>query len=410
MAALMLVSCNENNNEQETDISERLRNMKSSSVIPVVRENRDKQLDDGYEPLNYEVQKGIWLSYIDLSAMLYEADEAEFCESFDKACKNISALGLNTVYVHLRPFGDALYESSLYPTSAYLYGDFDPLEIICDTAHSYELSVHGWINPLRLQTAGELSQISDSYKTAYWYQSDSDKVRAVENDDHLWLNPAYPEVRELIAQGAAEIAAGYEIDGIHYDDYFYPTTDEYFDRQCFAATSQGQDLDSWRLSNISSMCTEIYSAVKAVDKDISVGISPQGNVDNNYSYMYADVEKWCSQTGYCDYILPQIYYGYNNSIMPFAKTLSRWKSMNTCKDVKLVIGLAAYKIGEEDEFTYNIGIVAQQLSDVLADDDCAGVAVYTYSSLFDPDTELADRISQENALIKAALADEQSEM
>ena len=124
------------------------------------------------------------------------------------------------------------------------------------------------------------------------------------------------EVRQLIAEGAAELAENYDIDGLHFDDYFYPTTAEDFDAQCFSAQTEFDDLAKWRLNNISLMVGEIYSAVKAVDKDILVGVSPQGNMENNYEYMYADVKKWCSEEGYIDYICPQIYFGYENSVKP----------------------------------------------------------------------------------------------
>lgn len=113
----------------------------------------------------------------------------------------------------------------------------------------------------------------------------------------MWLNPAYDEVRQLIAEGAAELAENYDIDGMHFDDYFYPTIDEDFDAQCFSAQTEFDDLAKWRLNNISLMVGEIYSAVKAVDKDILVGVSPQGNMENNYEYMYADVKSGVVRRG-----------------------------------------------------------------------------------------------------------------
>ena len=101
---------------------------------------------DAYTPLNYDRRKGMWISYIDLAPMLSEDNADDFRSTFDIACSEIADLGCNTIYVHVRPFGDAIYDSALFPPSEYICGDYDPLEIICETAHEYDLSVHAWIN------------------------------------------------------------------------------------------------------------------------------------------------------------------------------------------------------------------------------------------------------------------------
>ena len=379
--------------------------MKKASVIPVI--NKENDDSDIYQPINYEVQKAIWISYIDLAPMLTGKTESEFEKNFDEACENISKLGCNTIYVHVRPFGDALYNSKLYPTSQYVTGqvgelsDFDPLADICGIAHEYDLSVHAWINPLRLENEENFQYISDSYLIKEWYNDDNDYVETIDGDTHLWLNPAYEEVRNLISGGTEEIAKNYEIDGIHYDDYFYPTTDESFDAQCFSEMSDGKTLSQWRLDNISLMVGEIYQKVKKVNPEILVGASPQGNIENNYAYMFADVKKWCSQEGYIDYITPQIYYGYNNSVKPYAQTLKTWESLVTNKNIKLVSGLAVYKIGVENEFTDSIGIISQQAQNAF-DDNC-GVALYAYNNLFLPDDNYIERVKSERLSLEKLL-------
>lgn len=403
LCCVLLCGCN-SDNDTDNEVSDRLENMRSASVMPVVQDKIECQDDNIDNTLNYDFQKGIWLSYIDLAPMLFCGEES-FKREFKQACEKITELGFNTIYVHARPFGDALYSSELYPASNYISqtndkADFDMLEIVCDTAHEYELSVHAWINPLRCQTAEEFENIDDSFLTKKWYSEKNDYLQSVEGSINLWLNPAYDEVRELIACGAAEIAENYNVDGIHYDDYFYPTTDESFDNECYAAMSDGEDLDSWRMDNISEMCAEIYSAVKAVNENIQVGISPQGNIENNYEFMYADVKKWCADEGYCDYILPQIYFGYENSVKPFTLTLQDWCEITMEGDVELVIGLGAYKIGDEQEFTDTVGIIAQQIEDVFSNENCSGAAVYTYNSLFSPDSQLSARINKECESIK----------
>lgn len=383
--------------ETKASAPERLKQLKSSSVISVYNE-----FDGGAkaETSQEAPVKAVWLSYIDLSPMLENADERGFRENFDEACDNIASLGLDTIFVHVRPFGDALYDSRLFPKSVYYSGGFDPLKIMCDSAHSHGISIHAWINPLRLQSEDILGNTDESYITARWYREDSGMVKSVKDSPFTWLDPSYPEVRALIAEGAAEIVENYDIDGIHYDDYFYPTTDESFDSQCFAEVGEDISLSSWRLDNISSMCREIYSAVKAVDDDIVVSISPQGNIENNYAYMYADVKKWLAEDDICDIIIPQIYFGYDDPVKPFEETLAEWVKLKNNKNVMLMVGLAPYKIGTSDEFTDNTGIIASQIEDCSAIPEVGGVALFSYSSLFSADDE---RINDEKECIRDSL-------
>ncbi len=366
-----------------------------SSAVP----DADKQaLNSGLTPanntnsasaLNYTDVRAIWLSYIDLAPMLTGKTQDQFTGCFEAACKNISELGCNTVYVHVRPFGDALYDSELYPCSKYISGfagrkgTFDPLEIMVNTAHKYKLSFHGWINPLRLESEDSFACFDTHYAVKKWFDSSNGYVRRVSGDKHLWLDPGYSEVRKLIADGAAEIVRKYAVDGIHYDDYFYPTTEEDFDKACYTASKTDRPLSQWRLDNISKMVREIYCAVKSVRNDIQVGVSPQGNIQNNYQYMYADVKKWGSEQGYVDYMCPQIYFGYDNPVKPFLNTLNEWKSIVTCDKVILTVGLAVYKIsGKEQEFVSNCGIIAKQISDIYALKCCKGFSLYAYNNIF----------------------------
>ena len=262
------------------------------------------------------------------------------------------------------------------------------------------------INPLRCENKDTILNYRKDYLIKKWYEEKSEKICEVDGDSHLWLNPAYQEVRRLIADGVKEIAENYEIDGIHYDDYFYPTTDKNFDEQCFAQQNES-DLSKWRMNNISLMVEQIYDSVKSVNPDILVGVSPQGNMENNYQYMYADVKKWCSENGYIDYIVPQIYFGYKNTVKPFEKTVEEWQKIVTNSNVKLIAGLGVYKISQNDdtEFSENNGIIARQIRDSLYDFNCHGFALYNYVNLFEPSEEAAVRTNAEIDCIKKVLDD-----
>lgn len=405
---LLLTACNAGSELTEKNSSIAAADFKFiSSAVPLsFASNNSIDAETQRKVLKYDDIRAIWLSYIDISPMLTGKTEQEFRASFDDACKMISELGCNTIFVHVRPFGDALYKSELYPASRLItgtagkQGDFDPLEIMVETAHKYKLSVHGWINPLRLESAEHFDKYDSKLLTKQWYDSKNGYVCSVSGDKHLWLNPGYSEVRQLIADGAAEIVKNYNVDGIHFDDYFYPTTDESFDKACFAKLNEKKSLSVWRLDNISDMVSRIYKSVKAIDKELCVGVSPQGNIDNNYRYMYADVKKWGSESGYVDYICPQIYFGYNNPIKPFLSTLKEWESVVNKAYVSLCIGLAVYKINsQETEFVQTNGIIAKQIGDIYSLKCCKGFSLYAYNDLFSD----SERARQELDSIKRQL-------
>lgn len=135
-------------------------------MIPVCGEKNYTDVETSHK-LNYTVQKAIWISYIDLADMLTGKSAEEFRENFSQACENALNIGCNTLYVHVRPFGDAIYDSELYPASRYItgvageQGGFDPLDIMIQTAHDKGLSFHAWINPLRCENE-ECFQTYDS--------------------------------------------------------------------------------------------------------------------------------------------------------------------------------------------------------------------------------------------------------
>lgn len=350
---------------------------------------KDKQDSEPSHKLNYSEQKAMWLSYIDLGELFYQKSEEEFTEGFEEVCRRCRSIGINTLYIHCRAFGDAFYNSKLFQKTKTLGDtDYDPLEIMVKTAHDNTLSVHAWINPLRCESAEYLEAADDSLTITKWYKSGDDKLKYISTDDHYWLDPAYKDVRELICGGVSEIIENYDIDGIHFDDYFYPTTDLSFDEKAFSA-SDDTDLKHWRTENINALVADVYNTVKNCDKDVLFGISPQGNIQNNYEYMYADVGKWCSEPGFIDYIAPQIYFGFENSVLPFESCADDWNTLVTSDSVSLVIGLAAYKIYSDDEYINKTDILSLQISRAKELSHYSGYAFYNYISLFPADSDKA---------------------
>ena len=270
--------------------------------------------------LNYETVYAMWFSVMDYADTLRDKTESEFRQMMQERFQNAANMGINTVYLHVRAYQDAYYDSDLFPMGTYADPDldFDPLAIMTEEAHALELSVHAWINPLRGPGTKAMEEMADTYLLKQWYSgTDTNGTYLVQVDNNWWLNPAYSEVRAFIADGVSEIIENYDVDGIHMDDYFYPTTDASFDAAAFMESGE-TDLSAFRLAQTNEMVTRIYDTVKAFDENLLVSISPQGTLQGNYNSQYADVSTWGGTAGYCDILIPQIYYGFENEFAPFS--------------------------------------------------------------------------------------------
>ncbi|MGN0613457.1 MAG: glycoside hydrolase family 10 protein [Porcipelethomonas sp.] len=379
---LLLCSCGEETADNSLALNEQT--LEQLQIPELTSENKTE-----YQPVNYETQKAVWFTMMDYEDLLYNKSEEEFTQNIEKLLGKIKDAGFNTVYLHVRSYNDAYYKSDMFPPGQYCNVSFDPLLIILDKAHSLELSVHGWINPLRCQTDEELKSLDEKYTIKKWYDdSEKNGTYICMADDRWYLNPAYEEVRKYISDGVREIAGNYDLDGIHIDDYFYPTQNEEFDEKAFKESGQ-DDLKQWRTENINSMVRGIYDTVKGACPEMLFGISPQGNISIDENNLYADVETWCSEKGYCDYIAPQIYYGFKNENLPFEETVSKWQQLNTCEDVSLVVGICMYKIGSEDqwagsginEWVEDKNIPSREAEFVF--EKGLGTAIYSVESLMD---------------------------
>lgn len=370
------------------------------------------QVSSGYYPennyyaLNFDRQKGVWISYLEYDRMMKNCSKSEFTSELQKCFDNIVSIGCNTVYFQVRVYGDAYYSSELFPTGDRLTGGYDPFAIAVKEAHDRGLSIHAWINPMRLMTDSQMSGISEKYLIGEWYNSSKNGSYIVSVDGRYYLNPAYDEVVTLICDGIREILFLYNADGIQIDDYFYPTTNASFDKAAYEASGTALSLADWRRSNISRMVKRMYNAVHSVNSTAVFGISPQGNLSNNYNDLYADIYTWCAEEGYCDYICPQIYFGFDNSTLPYAETVNKWYELVKTRSVKLVIGLAAYKSGTVDSYAGNGKYEWANNTDILSrqseytDIYGAGYAYFRYDSLFTPEQSVAASVNAELENIK----------
>ena len=297
-----------------------------------------------------EELRGIWVTYMTLDVENEADKEAAFKNKIDTILIDMENANLNTMIVQVRPFCDALYRSRCYPWSHILTGtqgedpNYDPLEYIITAAHERSIMVHAWVNPYRISTKNTPSELSENHP----YSKDSSI--GVEVNDSLYLNPASDKAIKLIVDGARELAESYEIDGIQFDDYFYPPDCGDFDKADYEAYCADTDtplpLDDFRKENVSRMVAKVYQAVHQTKKDILFGISPQGNLKNNEG-IYADVERWCSENGYIDYICPQIYFSLDNPSLTFENGLKDWLNLKKHDNLSVYIGIPAYKAGTD---------------------------------------------------------------
>lgn len=384
-------------------------NMTTTTTAPPKVQNPN----NSYTPINYDTVYGIWISFLEYSSMLNGSTEKQFRQNFETAVKNSKGLGVNTLYVHVRAHGDAYYESDLFPWATRAAGaldrapSFDPLEVMIEIAHANKMSIHAWINPMRTLTKAEVAKLDNKYQIKKWYNDKKKNgtyiVEATSNGDkRYWLNPGYPEVRKLIADGVTEIMKNYNVDGVHIDDYFYPTPNASFDKEVVDAS--GKAMKQFRHDSTTAMVKAMYDAVKSVNNKALFGVSPQGNVSNNLNGQFIDIERLCSKKGYVDYIAPQLYYSLSD-VRKYAPIYNDYIEKGY-KNIKLIIGLGPYKIGTKSDYsdwTTDTLMIKSQIEIVNREKHYGGIIFFRYDSLFKPANSVKSQVKKEIAAFKPLL-------
>lgn len=341
--------------------------------------------------------RAIWISCYDYTSAVGKTRE-QYKSITDTMFRNIKNMGLNTAFVHLRAFSDAFYKSDIYPYSSYIAGKegaslaFDPFEVLLESAKTYGISVHGWINPFRVSTKKDTSLLSASNPAKKILDSGNTDGQICILSNGIYYNPSHTANHKLIIDGVREIIGKYDIDGIHIDDYFYPSTSTEVDKiqyNQYKADGGKLSLSDWRISCVNAFVSALYSAVKTADPSITVSISPAGSFDKNYNNYYADFKLWLSSEGYADLIIPQIYFGFEHETLGFETLLKKWGTQKRNSKVKLVCGIAAYKCALKDsyagtgtaEWQENSDILARQLKCIRNNGNYCGFAIFSYQDL-----------------------------
>ncbi|MEG1267828.1 MAG: family 10 glycosylhydrolase [Oscillospiraceae bacterium] len=345
-------------------------------------------------PENYI--RAIWVSYLDLQDII-SSDEAAYKQNINEMYENLESIKTTDVFFQVRAFGESLYRSEVFTLTNSLYSSYsvetDYLGYAIEQAHSRGMKIHAWINPYRLGA-------SDSKSTIEFCNSINEKSPGSINefDGRMWIDPSSKAMNELNINYIGELMQKFSFDGLHFDDYFYPTTDEKFDEYSYSQYKSENGtlpLTEWRRSNVSEFVKAANAKAKESREGTLFGVSPDASIERDMNRHYVDVKSWCSSNEYIDYICPQIYFGYNNQTMPFLTTLTDWSEL--CTECDLIVGLSFYKTGRPDtyagtgesEWLENLDIISRQYLDSLEFTNCSGIALFRYNSVFNPTDDAA---------------------
>ena len=328
-------------------------------------------------PEQYEMQdsyfRGVWVTPLagclpSCSKSSEEKYKAEILEMFDV----MEYYNLNALIYHIRIMNDALYPSQLNPKSGYMSTTTDMLEWVIDECHKRSIEFHAWLNPYRVMSSGgsNLESIANNIKSKCPANIGSDPKNLLMNESGgVILNPGLPEVRDFIVDTCMEVIENYDVDAIHFDDYFYITgVDDESTRAKY--NPDNLSLGDWRRLQVDLFIEQLSKEMRAYNKAnnrfVQLGISPSGIYRNgdgvvtydedgkaitngsktggmqHYdNYLYSDTVKWCNEE-WIDYIAPQSYWGFSHSTAGFADVMSWWDKVCAKKNVNLYSGMGIY--------------------------------------------------------------------
>ena len=271
------------------------------------------------------------------------------------------SLGMNAIILQVRPAADAFYQSELEPWSRYLTGVpgqapkpyYDPLEFWIEESHSRGMELHAWLNPYRVaqKTTEPLAGNHIAFQHPEWI---------IKYGNRLYFDPGIPQTREFVIGVVKDIVTRYDVDAIHFDDYFYPypLKEDFPDTTSFAKYNRGfqiENKEDWRRGNVDLIIKTLNDTIKAAKPWVKFGISPFGVWRNiaddpkgsntnagitNYDHLYADVIKW-QKNGWIDYLLPQLYWQIGHPLVDFELLSNWWK--NHAYNRAVYIGHGVYK-------------------------------------------------------------------
>ncbi|KQX11199.1 hypothetical protein ASC82_20170 [Streptomyces sp. Root431] len=310
--------------------------------------------------------RGMWVATVvnrdwpSRSGLTAAEQRAELLAHLDTAVER----RLNTVVLQVRPTADALWPSPYEPWAQYLTGTqgrdpgWDPLGTAVEEAHARDLELHAWFNPYRVANHTDPARLVADHPARLhpeWVLPYGGK---------LYYNPGLPEVRGFVQDAMLDALRRYDIDAVHWDDYFYPypvAGQVFADDEAYARYGGDfPDKASWRRNNTDLLVSEMSARIKETKKHVAFGISPFGVWRNiatdpegsdtragvqTYDDLYADTRKWIRE-GWIDHVVPQLYWNIGLPAADYAKLLPWWDEVVRGTGVGLYVGEALYKAGD----------------------------------------------------------------
>ena len=373
-------------------------------------------MSDVHAQPKYET-RGVWIATLKNIDWPHNSKENSVKQKQDliRIINELDALNINTVIFQVRPAADAFYSSSFEPWSEWLTGKqgkvptnlFDPLQTIVDECHKRGMQVHAWLNPFRLVSNVERSDIAENHISRLKPEWN------VPYGKDIYANPGLPEVRQYIGKIVADIVQNYDVDAIHMDDYFYPYPrkgEEFNDSvafQLYGGDFYPNDLPAWRRQNVNQTVKIIHDNIKKNKPYVQFGIAPFGIWRNqaddprgsatrglaNYDQLYADVLFWM-ENKWVDYVSPQLYWPIESKYTSF-RVLNDWWAQNSFSTT-LYSGHAFYRVEKDakNALWKNIYEIPNQINISRNNKSFSGVFLYNTSSVLRNNINLSDTLKQ----------------
>lgn len=369
--------------------------------------------------------RAVWIATVDnidfpsKRTLSIEEQKAEIIRDLELT----KLLKMNAVIFQVRPMADAIYESKIEPWSEFVTGEmgksqkFDPLKFIIEEAHKRGILVHAWFNPYRAYHPAAKT-VSDNHIS----KRRPDLVRKYGR--FMWLDPTDAEVQQYSLSVVLDVVKRYDIDGVHFDDYFYPYSEkdekgnkiefpddanyQKYMQTAMKFSQQGKKRiplkrDTWRRMHVNNFVESVGREIKKIKPTVMYGISPIGVQEINYNELFADAEYWLSE-GMIDYFVPQLYWKSDRKTREFPLLLKNWETKNV-KNRHVWAGIGTYKIPSKTE-NFSAQEIINQIAYTREIQKSAGNIQFSFKSVrsdFDGiQNALREQSYQQNAIIPAS--------
>jgi len=306
-------------------------------------------------------------------------------------------LHINTLFFQVKGMGDAFYDSPHEPWSESITGvrgqdpGYDILTFMIEEAHKRDIEFHAWMNPYRIDTRASSSQ-------PYAPLHSSVNPEWVMNHEKIQIyNPALPAVRQRLSDIVKDLITKHDVDGIHFDDYFYPDpssagqmVSDMTDYEALGADYN--TIEAFRRANVDKAIKGVYDLIVNTRPDVVFSVSPAASYTYNLNTLYADVKKWCQQ-GWIDLLIPQLYQEIGNPVNDFQSNLGWWSQYNY--QAALMIGHAIYKFGDplQHKAFQSTTELSRQFELTRRNRKVAGNALYSARYLLENKIGITDKIA-----------------